>query len=120
MATAKKTTAGAVATRSILVNRTHDEPLIADGIPRDAKITYGPVQPGKQGYSGAGNALRIYTTANNQLAVFLNVESFRDLSLTVRERKTTTVSEGETVVGPDGCTRKSAGEVSYEWVQVNA
>ena len=106
-------------TRSILVNRQHNEPLVVGGIPATAKITYGPVQPGKESYRG-GNALRIYTSANNQLAVFLDVESFRDLSLTVKERKTTTISEGETIIGPDGKKTKSAGEVSHEWVEVTA
>ena len=119
MATSSKKTTSTSGTRSILVIRRSDEPIIVGRIPTNAKITYGPVQPGKESYGG-GNALRIYTSASNQLAVFLDVESFRDLSLTVQERKTTTASEGETVIGPDGKKTKSAGEVTYEWVEVSA
>ena len=90
-----------------------------DGIPSNAKITYGPVQPGKQSY-GSENALRIYTSTNNQLGVFLGVESFRDLSLTVRERKVSATSESSVEIGPDGEKRESKGEKTYDWVEVSA
>lgn len=106
-------------TRSILIERYGEEPLIVEGIPATAKITYGPVQPGKQSY-GEHNALRIYTSGNNQLAVFLNVLSFRDLSLNVKERKVTSSSESTTEVGPDGKRHDSMGTTSYEWVEVSA
>lgn len=48
-------------------------------IPDNAKITYGGVRPDQPGLKT--NTLRIYTSANNQLAVFQGVLSFHDLSL---------------------------------------
>jgi hypothetical protein len=104
-------------TRSILVNRQGQEPLIVDGIPANAKITFGALQPGKDSFDRT-KALRIYTTANNQLAVFTGVESFRDLSLKVRERRVLTNSESTSVVDPDGSHKSSEVSVSYEWAEV--
>lgn len=52
-------------------------------IPAAWKVTYGPVSPGsKAGYNGAP-ALRIYENETKQRAIFLNVVSFRDLSVKV-------------------------------------
>lgn len=108
-----------VGTRSILVYRRNSEPLIVSGIPDNAKITFGALQPGKDSYDRS-TALRVYTTANNQLAVFTDVASFRDLSLTIQERKVTKASEGRSEVGPDGEVRESQSETTYEWVEVSA
>lgn len=105
--------------RSILVNRRGDEPLIIENIPSTARITFGPVTPGKQNYGDNPNALRIYTTANNQLAVILNVTDFRDLSLDVKMRKTTKKIREDAQRGPDGEYRKSDYEETHEWVEVN-
>lgn len=105
-------------TRSILVKQAHQKALIVEDIPANAKITYGPIQPGKESYR-SGNALRIYTAANNQLAVFVDVESFRDLSLTVKERKVTKKARSDAEVGPNGATSEDSYEETYEWVGVN-
>lgn len=104
-------------TRSILV-QTGGGRLIVDNIPANAKVTYGPVSPGKPSGYGEGNALRIYTTAGNQLAVFKNVEYFRDLSLNVREEKVTKTVREDAERGPDGEYRKSDYESTREWVEV--
>lgn len=48
------------------------------------RFTYGPFAPGsKSGYGSSDNALRIYEGANkdNQLAVFRDVESVRDVGV---------------------------------------
>ena len=106
--------------RSIIIYRRGEQPLIVENIPSTAKITFGAVQPGKREYGGGSeNALRIYTAASNQLGVFLNVTSFRDLSLTVKERKVTTKASSEAEVGPDGVKRESATEETYEWTSVS-
>lgn len=54
-----------------------------DNIPADAKITYGGLRPDQPG--AKTNTLRIYTSQNNQLAVFRNVEWFRDKSLNIKD-----------------------------------
>ena len=100
-------------TREILIEG-RDGKRIVGGIPANAKITYGPVQPGKAGY-GSDNALRIYTSANNQLAVFLNVISFRDLSLTVKVEKVTKNGESSSEHGPKGSKSESRSETSVVW-----
>lgn len=112
------TTTRTAATRSILVHRRGEEDVIVEGVPANAKITFGPVNPGKPGYHGDNmNALRIYTSANNQLAVFLNVTSFRDLSLTVKERQVTRKVRSDAKRGPDGRVSEDSYEETYEWVE---
>jgi hypothetical protein len=71
--------------RSIMILLTDGRKRLVSGIPPGAKITYGPISPGSQRVSDNGNALRIYTSAQNQLAVFTDVREFRDLSLTVED-----------------------------------
>lgn len=72
-------------TREILVYLKGGKRRRVADIPADAKITFGPVSPGRAADFNAQNALRIYTSKENQLAVFVGVEEFRDLTLTVRE-----------------------------------
>ena len=93
--------ATATKTRSILIEHSQGGATIVDGIPASAKITFGPVQPGGRGYGG-DNVLRIYTSASNQLAVFRDVLSFRDLSLAVRVREVTSSHDSQSVSGPEG------------------
>ncbi len=70
--------------RKILLLLASGKKRIVSGIPANAKITYGPVQPGPRMH-GEANAVRIYTSQQNQLAVFMNVVEFIDLSLTVED-----------------------------------
>lgn len=105
--------------RSILVNRKGQEPLIVDNIPATAKITFAKANPAEKGYGDNPMALRIYTSANNQLAVFLNVTDFRDLSLGVRERKVTKKLREDAISGPDGEFSGTEYEKTVEWKEVD-
>lgn len=69
-------------TRTILVFLKDGKRRLVSNIPANAKITYGPISPGRGDFN-SGNALRIYTSQQNQLAVFTDVKEFQDLSLTV-------------------------------------
>lgn len=114
------TTKAATKTREILVYLNNGEKLLVGDIPANAKITFGKLQPGERdGYgSGGGNALRIYTTTNNQLAVFCGVKSFRDLSLTVKEQKVTRKLRSDVQAGPNGTFKDEDYEQTYEWETV--
>lgn len=104
-------------TRSILITHTNGKRKLVEGVPANAKVTFGAVQPGKNQY-GAGNCLRIYTSQSAQLGVFLDVADFRDLSLTVKEQVAhRTVREG-TTIGPNGQYAESEIETTYEWEEV--
>ena len=100
-------------TGSILIEG-RDGRRIVEGIPTNAKITYGPVQPGGKGY-GQENALRIYTSQNNQLAVFLSVVSFRDLSLTVKVEKVQTEKSRLSERGAKGAKSEAHVKSTVEW-----
>lgn len=107
------------ATRSILVH-TQTDTLIVENVPASAKVTFGKLQPGKDGGYDRSNALRIYTSANNQLAVFTNVLDFRDLSLTVKARKVKSKVSRKAEVGPNGKTVEATDEEEYEFETVDA
>lgn len=100
--------------RSILIQRSGGHQQIVRGIPATAKLTYGPVNPGKQGYGA--NCLRIYTAGNNQLAVFTDVAWFRDMSLTVQTRKRSEKQNREAEHGPAGSKVATQTEEKFEWV----
>lgn len=104
-------------TRSILIESGDGNATIVDDIPATAKITFGPVSPSNRGYSGE-NVLRIYTSQSNQLAVFRGVQSFRDLSLSVRVREVTSTSTSEHVSGPEGSRVVSTSDTKYRMVPV--
>lgn len=97
--------------RTILVVLNNNTRRLVSDIPADAKVTFGPVSPGKGGGYGGDNALRIYTSQQNQLAVFVGVKEFRDLALTVKEqqvkRKSKSVSGSK--------HQEHSEEVSLEW-----
>lgn len=102
--------------RSVIVD-TNEGPILVEGIPDDAKITYGPMTPGSKSYQGNERTLRIYTSQTNQLAVFVGVTSFRDLSLTISRRQVTNSGETTSVQGPDGKFYQATADETYEWVQ---
>lgn len=77
------------------------------GIPANAKITFGPMNPGAKGYPSE-TALRIYTSQQNQLAVFRNVATFRDLSLGIEREKVHVEKEGEDVYDANGDLKSKA------------
>ena len=79
---ARKPAAETVAeTRTLLVNSRHDGTFKIE-IPADWKVTFGAFQSGRFGGEG-GAALRIYEAENKQRACFVDVKSFRDLSIPV-------------------------------------
>lgn len=107
-------------TRSILVKLRGGDVKKISGIPANAKVTFGKVNPATDGrFAGDANpyALRIYTSQNNQLAVFLNVVEFRDESLKVTSRHTTVETEGEEKRDGDGRVVKSRrnAKATDEW-----
>lgn len=104
------TTGEAKPCREILVVMENGVRRLVSNIPPDAKVTYGPVQPGKQDY-GRQNALRIYTSQSNQLAVFVGVSEFRDTSLCVKEQKV--IEKAFKVTSPN--ERSSEANTTTEW-----
>lgn len=89
------------ATRSLLVKLSDGTVKKIHGIPANAKVTFGKVQPGQteRGYpTTEAYALRIYTTANNQLAVFTGVKEFRDLTLRIETQVKETKRKGKSTV----------------------
>lgn len=110
----------ATKTREILVYLSNGQKMLVGDIPANAKITFGKLQPGERDFHSGGNALRIYTTTNNQLAVFCGVSSFRDLSLTVKEQKISRKLKSNAVTGPNGQHRDEDYDevVTWETVQV--
>lgn len=100
-----------------MVVDTNTGPVLVEGIPDEAKITYGPMTPGSKSSYGNERTLRIYTSTSNQLAVFVGVTAFRDLSLKVSRRKVTNSGETMSVQGPDGKFYQSTADETYEWVE---
>ena len=109
MATAKATT------RSILVELQDGRQMIVENIPANAKVTFGALQPGGRDYRGPDTAVRVYTTAGNQLAVFRNANSFRDLSLSIKVQKLTSKSDESSEVGPKGRKSSRNSETIVDW-----
>lgn len=69
--------------RKILLLLNDGRKRIVSGIPPNAKITFGQISPGSTMDRTYG--LRIYTSQQNQLAVFSDVKEFQDLSLIVED-----------------------------------
>lgn len=107
-------------TRSILIEHYDGSKSLVEDIPANAKITLGPVSMGKADYNNRDIALRIYTTAGNQLAVFRNVNSFRDLSLSLKVQQVTTDTEEHAESGPKGRRRVAKAATTFEWQPVEA
>lgn len=110
MATAAK------AERSILIVHDDGTETILENIPGNAKITVGPLSPGRNDYTRNDIALRVYTTVGNQLAVIRNVRSFRDLSLGVKVKQVNTELGEVSETGPKGKRRETYTNTEYEWV----
>jgi len=102
--------------RSIIVD-TVEGPVLVEGIPDDAKITFGPMTPGSKNSYDYAKVLRIYTSVSNQLAVFVGVTAFRDLSLTIKKRKVTSKGKAKRIKGPDGSMSSVYENETYEWVE---
>lgn len=86
-------------------------------IPETWKVTFGPVSPGsKGGYASGGNCLRVYESDTKQRAIFLDVVSFRDLSIPVQ--RLVVREEGKEKWEVDNGNRKRSSSVKAErrWV----
>lgn len=105
-------------TRTILVIMNGNKRRKVSNIPSDAKITYAPVQPGSRDYN-TGNALRIYTSKENQLAVFTNVQEFRDLTLKVQEQTEKVKAKRKSETNSDGSILEVEETVELEWEDVD-
>lgn len=83
-------------------------------VPADWSVTFGALYPGKEGNMGK-TGLRFWK-GKVQKAVFTEVEAFRDTSIKIEERVTTT--KQETFYKGDGENQKAVvveGQV-HEWV----
>lgn len=109
-------TASIPLTRAILIETRQGSKRV-EGIPANAKITYGPVNPGGKYHDGT-NVLRIYNNVSNQLAVFTGVIEFRDLSLRMLEKETVTDEDRTMVNGPGYGSDAISSETTTKWVEV--
>lgn len=79
------------------------------------KVTYGPVSPGSKSYGG-GNALRVYESDTKQRAIFLDVLSFRDLSIPVQRLLVKTKASDKWESDHNGSSRRSKSVIERKWV----
>jgi hypothetical protein len=92
-------------------------------IPDDAKVTFGPWSPPKDGKWGntgqheRAGTLRIYSGKGKDevLAVFAGVMGFRDLSLVYQEKVAQVVGESLWMDDQKGYTREQAVKQTYQW-----
>lgn len=79
------------------------------------RFTFGPFAPGSR---GGDLALRIYEGAakDNQVAVFRDVESVRDIAVLMAKRIGTSKGEKKFEFNADGSKNESIVETDEEWV----
>lgn len=85
-------------------------------IPANWKVTFGPLTPGSK--YGGSYALRVYESETKQRAVFVDVTSFRDLSIPYMKYVKNSRSTTESQSGSGGNLASSQTEFSDEWVPV--
>lgn len=102
--------------RSVHIFMVDGTEKIVENVPASARLTFGKVNPADKGW-GDSWCLRIYTTANNQLAVFTGVREFRDSSLSVK----TKVSQKREIRSQSNSPTRDAvsvdATVAYSWVE---
>jgi hypothetical protein len=86
-------------------------------IPANWKVTFGPLAPGSKFGSG-GYALRVYESETKQRAVFVGVDSFRDLSIPYRKYVKNAKSQSQAMSSDKKRSSSSEVEFSDEWVAV--
>jgi hypothetical protein len=84
-------------------------------IPEDWKVTYGPVSPGGK-YGGGSNALRVYESDTKQRAIFIDVTSFRDLSIPVQRLLIKEEGSETWAVDRNSRRRSSTTNIQRKWV----
>lgn len=104
-------------TRTLLIERANGNFTKVENIPPDAKVTFGGVNPTAQGYNKS-YCLRVYTSKDNQLAVFTDVVAFRDSTLKIMERKIKRNSTSGSEFGPNGGLLRVEAVSSAEWEEV--
>lgn len=91
-------------------------------IPREWKVTFGPLVPGSKDASvnsGGATALRLWSGSKGsevQHAVFTNVESFRDMSIRVMEQVTKTQTEHYRKADDENAEAVAVEVAVKEWV----
>ena len=113
MATKPKT--AAIRTYEIV---THGDTFQLD-VPETFRVTYAPTVMGQKGYGGSEMALRFYEAENKQRAIFVGVQSFRDLSLPLRKKVRRVEGKTEFKIGPDGSELHEQETIDEEWGEVN-
>lgn len=86
-------------------------------IPANFKVTFGPLTPGSK-FGGGQYALRVYESETKQRAVFVDVSSFRDLSIPYRRFVKNTKAHAESESSSKGRSASSEVQFSDEWVEV--
>lgn len=79
------------------------------------KVTFGPVNPGSHSNRDGEYCLRVYDTAERQLAAFTDVIAFRDESIDVLERVTSTKAQRVYRDTPNGRKEAVAEVTVTEW-----
>lgn len=87
-------------------------------VPANWKVTFGPLSPGSK-FGGGGYALRLYESETKQRAVFVDVSSFRDLSIPYRKYVKNVKSRAEHESNSKGHSSSQQAEFADEWVAVN-
>lgn len=83
-------------------------------IPETFKVTFGPVI-GAKGYDGGGMAFRVWESETRQRALFINVVSFRDLSLPLMREAVRRFGAEEWIADDGSYTGKKAETVERQW-----
>lgn len=102
--------------RTLLIKKKDDTELQID-IPEEWKVTFGPAAAGIARSEGrVPLALRIYETEKLQRAIFTDVESFRDMSIPIREKRINTQTK-DGFVEVDGARKRTSFQAqTMEWV----
>ena len=100
-----------VTIKTYLIKTSRDGELQID-IPDNWKVTYGPVSPGAR---NGELALRIYEAETKQRAIFTGVQSFRDLSIPVRRKVTSTEGFITWEQNEDGESENRSVKRTSEW-----
>jgi len=92
-----------------------DDTRLKITVPTSWKVTFGLFAPGSQS-NGGKSALRFYEgSKENQRAVFMDVESFRDASITIEEEISKTQDEMLSKETPEGLKHFVVSATVKEW-----
>ena len=102
--------------RTLLVRKKDGSEFQID-IPEEWKVTFGPIAIGASKSDGRiPIALRIYETEKLQRAIFTDVDSFRDMSIPIRE-KHVNVQTKDGFVEVDGSRKRTSFQAqTFEWI----